>query len=455
MSGELNLTLPERKKNVGIPKSLYFLVVVIAILGISHIMLLLQVSNKIALPATTPNFSSEQQKELALKLEKASLPEPAAQAWKRYLEHASLEPGERASIYYRVGKLYEESAAYEKAVEHYYYAEATAHVAEISSEISRRVQLCLENLGKFAALRYELSDRVGIGTQQDAGGEVIAEIGPHKFTRAELDKRIEAALEQQLAMYGAVLPPEELKKQKEAAFKQFTSSENRMRLLQQFLAEEILYRQARETKIAEKPEVQAFLRDTERKILAQKVMENECTDKIRIMESDIQTYYQAHQKEYTQPERVKISHIQVKDEQGVSEVRKRLAAGENFSAVAKELSLHEPTKNKGGKIDTWIAKGSDVPYLGHVANADTVLFTTEQGKVASTDIKSEQGLHIVCVDEHEAERQKTFEEVKNEVYRALRSSKEKEVQSALLEELKEKYNVVIHLAKFQPEKSGK
>ena len=44
--------------------------------------------------------------------------------------------------------------------------------------------------------------------------------------------------------------------------------------------------------------------------------------------------------------------------------------------------------------------------------------------------------------------QKPFEDVRNEIYQALRSQKQQEVQRNLLDELKETYNVVIHRSAF-------
>jgi parvulin-like peptidyl-prolyl isomerase len=65
----------------------------------------------------------------------------------------------------------------------------------------------------------------------------------------------------------------------------------------------------------------------------------------------------------------------------------------------------------------------------------------------------DKGAHIVNVLKHEQERQKTFEDVKQAVYTALRSQKEQDIQQQLFENLKKKYDVVIHQSAFVPEKS--
>ena len=66
---------------------------------------------------------------------------------------------------------------------------------------------------------------------------------------------------------------------------------------------------------------------------------------------------------------------------------------------------------------------------------------------------SDKGAHIVNVLKHEQERPKTFEAVKQDVYTALRSQKEQDIQQQLFENLKKTYDVVIHQSVFAPEKS--
>ena len=79
-----------------------------------------------------------------------------------------------------------------------------------------------ESAGKFAALRYELSDRVGMSPSPDAnkpvskGDEVVAEIGPEKITESDLDQWIESQIERQLSRMAPYMPDEQVKKQKEA-----------------------------------------------------------------------------------------------------------------------------------------------------------------------------------------------------------------------------------------------
>ena len=64
-------------------------------------------------------------------------------------------------------------------------------------------------------------------------------------------------------------------------------------------------------------------------------------------------------------------------------------------------------------------------------------------------MKTEKGYHVIFVRERIPERQKAFEEVKQQVAQQLRSRKETEVEQQLMNGLRDEYNVVIHTSKFK------
>ena len=133
-----------------------------------------------------------------------------------------------------------------QALDGYYRSESFAEVDEISAEIGRRTERCLESLGKFAALRYELAERVGVAASSDALGEtVVAEIGPRKITQAELDRMVETQIERQLSPLASYLPDQERRKQKETMLQQVSTSAQRLQFLNQFVLQEILSREVR------------------------------------------------------------------------------------------------------------------------------------------------------------------------------------------------------------------
>ena len=244
-------------------------------------------------------LSGKKLEELALKFEDQKLSGAAARAWAEYLESARPGDEDAARIWFRVGKLYQEASDYERALEAYYRSEALAKLDELESEISKRTAECLEALGKFAALNYELEERTAVAKSDSTGGkDVLAEVGTWKITRADLDMMIEAEIDAQLSQLAGGLTPEERQKQKAQLLESVLKQGERDKWLQRFIAEEMLYRRAREEKLADDPEFKALTRNLERKILAQKLLDDEFAKRISITPDDLKMYYEGHKDEF-------------------------------------------------------------------------------------------------------------------------------------------------------------
>ncbi len=406
-------------------------------------------------------LSLDQQKKLALKLEKQGLNTASANAWEAYIAGATPAHEDAARIWYRIGKLYQNINEYEKALDGFYRSESFAKPGDISSEVARRIQECLESMGKFAALRYELADRVGMDTKavEDKPDQkedpVVAEIGAQKIMKSDLDRMIEHRVDQQISQVAPYLPEDQVNKKKEELLKQFGVNNQRQMFLNQYLLEEVLYRKARETRLVDDVKVQAVLKNMERSLLASKVIEKELAESIKITPGDVETYYEANKQKYVRPERARIAYIRVRDKQKSQDIREKLKNGKDFASLATTLSLDSSTGENGGELSEWVEKNQTgaVPGIGNSEGAMGAIFSTDEGNIIEDDIQTDKGIHIVKVLKREAAAQKTFDEVKNEVLVALRSSKEREVQQKLFSDLKEQYDVVVHYSAFSDKRT--
>jgi hypothetical protein len=358
MTDKLDLSLPKHQpaKTASVSRAGFFLNLII-LAGVCAVLAVLLFQNNqgasVKERTNKAGLSSKGQKQLALKLEKQGLNTVAASMWEEYLLFSELNNDETAKIWFRVGKLYQDAQIYDQALAAYYRSERISKIPEISTDISRRVSECLESMGKFAALRDELSERVGMpqtvagSGQSDASSSnrqaVVAEIGSQKITVSDIDHQIEKAIDRQLSRMASYMSEDVLNQQKEALFKQFSGADQRRQFLNQYLAQEILYREARTSDFINDPKVRSEIKDQERLFLAGKQIEKAYADNINITPADLKTYYEANKNSYV-----------------------------------------------------------------------------------------------------EADLQRPFEDVQNEVYSALRASKEQEVREALLNQLKNKYDVVIH-----------
>ncbi|MEI6219644.1 MAG: SurA N-terminal domain-containing protein, partial [bacterium] len=274
MTDKLDFSLPQREaKTDSAAKGLYALFAVGLVVIVINVVLTVSLVRRPAgaVVTTAGILSADGQKNLALKLEKQGLAMRAVDAWKEYLTLTVPSNDETARILYRMGTLYQGAGNYDMALDSYYRSESCAAVAEIAQEISQRTAKCLESLGKFSALRYELDERVSANTNaKSAGAEVVAELGSRKITREELDRRIEDQIERQLARFAAGMPEDVIQKQKEALFQRASTSTERLQALNSLVAEELLYRRAIELKMGDDPKVRDTIRDLEKSVLAEK-----------------------------------------------------------------------------------------------------------------------------------------------------------------------------------------
>ncbi len=381
--------------------------------------------------------AANEQMALALQLEQ-QLPRAAAEAWLEYLAQANPSAARRANLWYRIGMLYQDLGDYEPALASYYRSELAADVG-IGTELQHRIAECLAALGKLAALRQVRKERVAVEQGQGQSAvEVLAQIGSQRISAVDLDQRIEEQIELQLATYVGYLTPEQLKQQKEALFKQYATAERRRQILEQLVIQEILHRAAREERVHELPATRAMLTDAEQQILAQQLLAKKLTERIQISETDLRTYYDANLKDYLQEPRAYVDYVSFDDEE---QARRAL------DSIDRGMTLEDLVTSRiaAAKSDpVWVQKGSQITGIGPSDEATIAIFSTRSGQVADAIVASEHGFYLIRVIERQPQRQMSYEEVRNNVNRDLYERKAQEVQSLLIEQLKDKYDVVVY-----------
>ncbi|MEN6427507.1 MAG: peptidyl-prolyl cis-trans isomerase [Phycisphaerales bacterium] len=443
MAEKLDFTLPEKKAKGSATGALMvlLLIVLVALTGAN---LYVSRSGPKPEPVAAGDLSAEQTRELAGKLAQRGLYQQAATAWQDYLAATRLAGPEQARIYFQIGGLLEKAGLYADAIEHYYRSEAASNVEEFGPQINAHVKECFERLGKFSALRYELMDRTSVDPTQSSGGKVVAEIGSEKITESQLDALIEESIDDQLTPMRAFMTPEQLNEQKKKASEHLRNPQARQEFLQSWLAQEILYRQALDQQLGDKPDVKRFLHSLTRQALSRQMLDEQLASKINITDTDVQTYYTANKDQYVEPAKAKISHILVADEQKAAELLKRIQEGGDFAAIAKESSQDQATKDSGGRIADDVHEGAYVPGIGDSNDINASIFAAEGAKVLDKLFKTDKGWEIVRVDERHPPRQKTFDEVRQQVMRELLGRKSEEVQRDYIKEMMDKHKVVIH-----------
>ncbi len=308
MDKGLDFSIPEteKRKEKSSNKTMLILMIIILIAVLGNMIIMLYRHPGAESPVITKDAGAEELKQLALRLEKQGLADSSVNAWKEYMSTASMNPEEKARIWYRIGKLFQEDSRFEPALNAYYRSEIHGKPDDISLETGRRIQECLEALGKFAALNYELRDRTSARVNENEeidSDPVVAEIGEISIRKSDLDARLEKLIGAQLSRLAPYMPEEQLKSEKERLLKQYSNDSQRRMFLEQYIAEELLYRNARESGLVNDAGVKDEIREMERSFLASKALEKAYTNEIKITLTDVQSYFNANKEKYVKDEK--------------------------------------------------------------------------------------------------------------------------------------------------------
>lgn len=454
MEEKLDFSLPEKKQKNAVA-SWIMIVLLLILIGLTAANLALKRPNGEAMPdVTVSSFSSEQTKQLAGKLAQRNLYIRAAKIWQDYLAVGKLADAERARILFQIGTLLEKANLYDQAIEYFYRSEIAAELNELKPQISAHIKDCFEKLGRFSALRYELMDRTSFEAAPAAGAKIVAEIGAEKITEADLDAAIENDIENQLEPMAPFMTLEQFNEQKKKMLEQYKNPQAKQQYLQAWLAQEVLYRQALQENLVEKPEAKKLIDQLTRGALSQLIMNRELAGKINITQTDLQTYYTANKDKFVEPSKAKISHILVDNEQQANELIGRIKDGEDFSKLAKQFTKDEDTKQSGGKIDMEVNEGSHIPSIGTYDELNKQIFAADAPKVLDEPFKTEKGWEIIMVETVTPERQKELDEVRQQVMLMLANQKRQDVQRDYIEQMMDKYNVIMHTSALIDEKKA-
>jgi peptidyl-prolyl cis-trans isomerase D len=153
----------------------------------------------------------------------------------------------------------------------------------------------------------------------------------------------------------------------------------------------------------------------------------------------VRRFYDEHPERYHQPERVRARHVLLRlakgaPEEEVARVRAqaeaalaRIRGGEDFEAVAREVSEDPGSKDKGGDLG-FFPRGQMAPPFEQVA------FSLEPGQTSEV-VRTDFGFHVLRVEAHEPAQDQGFDEVARAIAEELVAT---ERTSALAAETAEK-----------------
>ena len=157
---------------------------------------------------------------------------------------------------------------------------------------------------------------------------------------------------------------------------------------------------------------------------------------VEVDDERIQVMYETEKAEFVGEEERVSSHILIKidddktEEQALEAIKKieaRIAAGEAFEVLAKELSEDEGSASVGGALGR---SGKGV----YVADFEKALFALAPGEI-SAPVKTEFGYHLIKLESIEANEIPSFEEMKAGLEERYRKEEADQLYAELVEKL--------------------
>jgi len=219
------------------------------------------------------------------------------------------------------------------------------------------------------------------------------------------------------------------------------SIEEKGRLVENWVEEELLYQEALRQKLDEDLVLSDRINKAVRQLLVAELMGRTHARDADVLEGEILDYYEEHRPDFERekPE-VRVRHIVVKDRNTLNQVWERLQKGELFEPVAREVSIDESAID-GGDLGYFVEDMVD-PVFWSACKAAKLGRRTR----TSTDL----GHHIIEVmDRREAGSMRDLVDVRGEIQQRILAERRQEQRAKLLAEIKERVAWSVDLGKLE------
>ncbi|OLN26255.1 peptidyl-prolyl cis-trans isomerase [Desulfosporosinus metallidurans] len=225
-----------------------------------------------------------------------------------------------------------------------------------------------------------------------------------------------------------------------------TGYEAKKSLIDQLIAKELLLEETGDD-VADKNKSKE-IEELKSQYIQQILHKEEIDEKLgEISDEEARKLYDEKKSFLVDPPKAKISLVRIgqgtseaeknRARQRIDEALQKLKGGSDFAAVAKEYS-NDPTASVGGELNEWIVDDSHLdPIL------KKIIFNLQVNQI-SNDFEYKGGYYVVKLLKKEDRKQKTFDESKELLKKALIDEKHLTMESALEDKLLKKAQLVIY-----------
>ncbi len=177
------------------------------------------------------------------------------------------------------------------------------------------------------------------------------------------------------------------------------------KVLDELIDQRLLALDALRQSLDQEDETRRRLAAARERILGNILVENHLKNTVN--ETTIRRMYDEQASLRDRGDEVQARHILLKDEETAREIAKKLKDGEDFAALAREISEDEGSRDKGGNLGYFTNDMLEAKFT-------QVAFNTQKGEI-SAPFKTEYGWHILQVQNRRKAPQPTFEEMRSEI----------------------------------------
>lgn len=260
---------------------------------------------------------------------------------------------------------------------------------------------------------------IALGAAPCHASKILARVNKAEFTQADFDKILGALTPEQAAQLDK-------SGKKNEAIAQF---------IEAWVMEEVIKQEALKSGVDKKPEVAKKLEEVRAQVLAQAFIAEQVQPKIT--EATLEKEYEEVKKQFN--ERLKgkseynIRHIFSTDSVKIEKALARLKAGEDFLKVAREMSEDQKSSSDGGALG-YVLEGASEDF-------DKALNSLKAGEYTKTAVKTENGYHIIRLDDKRKAKVPPFKEVKSSLQQRVAAKATQE----LVKKLRDKAEVEVNL----------
>lgn len=305
---DLNLKLPDSATTPPKPSgdsALFKLLLVILLIACLASIWLLPAKKETPL-ATIPagpqkSLAIGSHETLILKLKKAGAYNEAAEIMEYMIHNDKIDKERKATLLKKQGELYALGENFDKALKSFYLSEDfnQGKNAELERETTTAIIELLRKKGNYNAVSSHVAEknRSRKGEKASAQDPVVARVDGVDIHMSQFESDLQKFVDQQVHVLTAnIKDPIEKAKIEDDTRKQYAAPYEKLKYLQRWIGEEVLYREALEWKLDKHPKYTETLENVRKQILRNLLIE----DKTRVgevSELDLKNYIETHRED--------------------------------------------------------------------------------------------------------------------------------------------------------------